>query len=326
MSRTDEIAAFAATAGHAVAACAALDARGRAARLGADGLLGILAAEAVGGLALGTNFAAPVMQAAGADLLAFPLAETLLAAAALGEHPLAADIVAGRNIASIAWAGKASLSAGGLHGVVGRAPLAAEADIVVVALSEGGAVVARDGLALQPATGLDLDAPEAEIALDGAAPLALIGAAAMARLREDALPLWAAAIGGSVAHCLAMAVEHVTTREQFGRPLVSFQALRHALARQKLAAGHIEAALARHALLAARDAPETPLAGRTAFAAATRFGAAAVESAIQLHGGMGFTWDVPLHRHLRRIRAIEAAGDAPGLHRRLAATLLDANA
>ncbi len=323
---TDEIAAFAESARHAIAACEKLDLRARAARLGADGLLGILAAEEVGGLALGTGFAAPAMEAAGAGLLGFPLAETLLVAATLGEDRLAAEIIAGDKIATIAWAGTAELSGGRLHGAVGRAPLAAEADLILVATAEGGALVAREAATVSEAIGLDIDAPECNVALNGAAPLALVGAADMARLREDALLLWSAAIGGSVEHCLAMAVEHVTTREQFGRALVSFQALRHALARQKLAAEHVRAALARHAMLAARDAPETPLARRAAFAAATRFGAAAVESAIQLHGGMGFTWDVPLHRHMRRIRAWEAQGNSAGLHRSLAAALLDANA
>ena len=122
-----------------------------------------------------------------------------------------------------------------------------------------------------------------------------------------------------------MTVEHVSTREQFGKTLVSFQALRHALARQKLAVEHIRAALARHDALAARGASEAALAHRVTFAAAVRFGAASVESALQLHGGMGFTWDVPIHRYLRRVRAVEAQGNAAALHRGLALDLLNAN-
>ena len=323
----DGIAAFAETARHAIAACAKLDLAGCAARLGADGLLGILASEEVGGLGLDIGFAEPAMAAAGAGLLAFPLAETLLVAAALGEERIAAEVIAGTRTATIAWAGAARLSGGVLHGVVGRAPLAAGAELILVSTGEGGALIAREapGVAVEAAVSLDVDTAESEIVLDGAVPVALVGAEAMARLREDALVLWAAAIGGSAETCMDMAVTHATTREQFGRTLVSFQALRHHLARQKLAVEHIRAALVRHAGLAARGAPEAALARRTCFATATRFGAAAVENAIQVHGGMGFTWDVPLHRHLRRIRAWEAQGDTVSIHRGLADALLNAN-
>ena len=121
-------------------------------------------------------------------------------------------------------------------------------------------------------------------------------------------------------------IAYLSTRVQFDVTLSTFQVLRHALARQKLAVEHIRATLTRYAALAAAGAPEARLARHTAFAVATRFGAAAVESALQLHGGMGFTWDLPLHRHLRRIRAWEAQGDNVGLHRGLASDLLRANA
>jgi alkylation response protein AidB-like acyl-CoA dehydrogenase len=57
-----------------------------------------------------------------------------------------------------------------------------------------------------------------------------------------------------------------------------------------------------------------------------QYGPAAIESALQLHGGMGFTWDVPVHRHLRRVRSWEAQGDAPGVRRAVADALLAANA
>ena len=316
------------TARHAVAACAALPVRERARQLAGDGLLGILAPESAGGLGLGPSFAAPVMEAAGAGLLGYPLAETLLLGAAFGSAPVGPAIVLGETIATIAWAGIAEGSGDRLSGTVGRAPLVDEADLLLVATRTGAALVPLDGagVTVQPAFGLDLETPEHEVVLTDVTPVATLDAAATAALREDALPLWAAAIGGAAERCLALALEHVSTREQFGRTLVSFQALRHALARQKLAVEHVRAALERHAALVAAGAPEARLAARTSYAAATRFGIAAIESALQLHGGMGFTWEVEVHRHLRRARTVEAQGDAPGLHRRLAEDLLTANA
>jgi len=324
----DGIAAFAETARHAVAACAGLPIRERARKLAGDGLFGILAQEEAGGLALGLAFATPVMEAAGAGLLGYPLAETLLLGAALGATPFGSAIVLGEKIATIAWAGRAEVAGGKLSGTVGRAPMAAEADLLLVETEAGAALVALDGtgVTVQPAFGLDVETPEHEVSLTQAAPLATLDAATFAALREDALLLWAAAIGGAAERCLTLAVEHVSTREQFGRPLVSFQALRHALARQKLAVEHVRAALERHAALATHSPEHARIAGHAAYAAATRFGIAGIESALQLHGGMGFTWEVEIHRHVRRARAWEAQGDAAGLHRRIAQDLLTANA
>ncbi|MCQ4161854.1 hypothetical protein NON00_18225, partial [Roseomonas sp. GC11] len=110
---------FAASAARAVAACAGLGHRARAARLAEDGLPGVLAGEAVGGLGLGLPFAVPVLAAAGAGDLAFPLLETMLLARALApERPgIAAALVAGEACATIAWGGAARLEAGGVTGM-----------------------------------------------------------------------------------------------------------------------------------------------------------------------------------------------------------------
>ena len=190
-------------------------------------------------------------------------------------------------------------------------------------LGEGAALVRKDdpGVVVTEALGLDLEVPEGEVRLTGASCVAVLGPAAVEGIEGGAQILRAASIRGSVETCLAAAMEHTSNREQFGKKLVMFQALRHAMSRQKLAAEHIGAAIERSLMR-----PGDRLARAAAFATATRFGAAAVESALQLHGGMGFTWDIPMHRHLRRIRTLEAQGDVSGVHRRIAEALLDANA
>lgn len=319
----EALAAFAETARSAVAACAGLPARGRVRPLADSGLIGVLAAEEAGGLALGLEHAVPVLQAAGAGLLGYPLMESMLLAAALGDRPEAALVVMGEAVATVAWAGRAVLRDGAVSGVVGRAPLGDVADLILVMLEDGAVLVRGDdpGVTVTAANGLDLEVPEGEVRLEGVGCVAVLGAAAVEGIEGGAQILRAAAIRGSVETCLAAAVEHTSAREQFGRKLVMFQALRNAMARQKLAAEHIGAAVERSLMR-----PEDRLARAAAFATATRFGAAAVESALQLHGGMGFTWDIPMHRHLRRIRTLEAQGDVTGLHRRIAGHLLDANA
>jgi len=201
--------------------------------------------------------------------------------------------------------------------------MADSADLILVQTTTGAALVdaTAPGVTIRAGDGLDVETPECEVVLTGAEPLATLDASAVAGIEQGAQLLRAAAIGGAVETCLAATVAYTSTRTQFGKALVSFQALRHAMSRQKLAAEHIGAAIARSLMY-----PDDRLARAATFAAATRFGAAAVESALQLHGGMGFTWDIPIHRHLRSIRTWEAQGDAAGLHRRLAADLLAANA
>jgi alkylation response protein AidB-like acyl-CoA dehydrogenase len=148
----------------------------------------------------------------------------------------------------------------------------------------------------------------------------MLDAAAWAALAEDAELLRGALILGAAERCLDLAVAHVTDRRQFGRPLAAFQAMRHLLARQKLALEGIRGALTR---AAAADA--APIARRAAFLAAAALGPQIAEAAIQAHGGMGFTWDIPLHRYLRRIRSLEAQGGAARLREALAAALIGKN-
>jgi alkylation response protein AidB-like acyl-CoA dehydrogenase len=310
---------FADSAARAVAACAGLDPAGRAARLAEDGLLGVLAGEEVGGLGLDPRFAVPILQAAGAGDLAFPLLETLLLARHLeGPAPeIASALVAGEVRGTIAWAGVARAD---LTGTVGRAPMARGADWVLVRLMESAALLPGTSLTVSDAIGLDETAPEQTIALSGAAPGARLDAAAWDALSEGALVLRAALILGAAETCLGLAVEHVSNRRQFGKPLVANQAMRHLLARHKLALEGVRGAITR-----ATTGTAGLLARQAAFLAAAAHGPLIAEGAIQAHGGMGFTWEVPVHRHLRRIRALEAQGEAPRLREAVAATLIAAN-
>jgi alkylation response protein AidB-like acyl-CoA dehydrogenase len=313
------------SAQRAIEACAGLGVAAAAARLAEDGLLGVLAPEQAGGLGLGLRFAMPVMDAAGRALLAFPLLDCMLLAALLPASGPA--IVSGELTVSVAWAGSATLRGGRVDGVVGRAPCAAGCGAVLVRLSGGGAVLLRTdapGVTVSPSPTLDADAPEYEVTLSGAEPAELMADTAAARLEDYALVLRSAAMLGAAETCLSRAVEHVSTRQQFGRPLVAFQVLRHGLARQKLGIENIRAALLR--AVAAGDGAEGTRARRVAFVAASRWAPAAAESALQMHGGMGFTWDVPVHRHLRQARSWEAQGNARAVREALADGLLDANA
>lgn len=305
---------FAESARRVVDACAGKDAAGCAALLAEAGLLGVLAPEEAGGLGLPPRFALPVLQAAGAGDLAFPLLETLLLARHLaGPAPeVAAALVSGTARGSIAWAG--------FGAVVGRAPMAEGADWLLARAGGGAALLPGAALACRPGPGLDVSVPEYEVEVTGAEASVMLDASAWAALAENAMLLRCALILGAAERCLDLAVAHVTNRRQFGRPLAAFQAMRHLLARQKLALEGIRGALTR---AAAADA--APIARRAAFLAAATLGPQIAEAAIQAHGGMGFTWDIPLHRYLRRIRGLEAQGEAARLREAVAAALIGRN-
>ncbi|MCB1395191.1 MAG: acyl-CoA dehydrogenase [Rhodobacter sp.] len=274
--------------------------RARAAHLAEAGLTGVLAPEAVGGMALPLAFAVPVAQAAGRALLPVPLSETMLLARALA--PVAPDLAAalctGEAAATLQGAGGAALS-----------------DTCTHAVLETGAVVTLADAEVTPLGALDLELPLARIS--GGTVVARLDPAAMAALTRDARALACAEILGAAETCMQTVVDHTTTRVQFGRPLIALQAVRHALARQKLALEGL-----RHALRRSLGDTGEARSGTTAFLAATQGGVQVAEGAIQLHGGMGFTWDVPLHRYLRRIRRIEAQQGTPALASRLAADFI----
>ncbi len=317
---------FGEAAGRAVLACAGLTSRQQAERLAEDGVFGILAAEAHDGLGLSLQFAVPVATAAAKRLFGFPLVETMLLSAAFGGSDAGAAIMGGVSLATIAWSGTAKRKGDHVDGIVGRAPAATCCDVALVRTGDSAVLVRLDdaGVSVSDPAGIDVEAPEHELTLAHVPVLATLTPDADRRLRFDALVLHAAAILGSAEACLEAAIEHVSTRQQFGRPLVAFQALRHALAREKLGIEGIRAAITRSLMLDG-DGAEAVLARRAAFAAAVQYGPGAVENALQLHGGMGFTWDVPMHRYLRRIRSWEMQGDAPAVRRAMASALMDIN-
>jgi alkylation response protein AidB-like acyl-CoA dehydrogenase len=323
---------FKATAIEAAAACFGLEVSSSAKRLAADGLLGVLAPETVGGLGLPLRYAVPVIEAGAAGLVAFPLIETLLIARAISDTApeVATRITSGDTVATIAWRGTARASRAGsdvtIAGTVDRAVQASRADHVLVFLDGGGAALAPTSAAgafTTEAISLCLETPEDVVTLQSirVEQALRIAPDRVAALKRDALVLQAAACLGSAEASLAMAVAHVSTRRQFGTALVANQAVRHTLARHKLSIEGLRSALERCFMTTGL----TDLKAITAFVHGVEAGVAAAEGAIQLHGGMGFTWDVPAHRHLRHIRSLGQRGGIDSAREALAIALIDAN-
>ena len=146
----------------------------------------------------------------------------------------------------------------------------------------------------------------------------------IARTRRRALAALALEAVGIASQALALGVAHAKTREQFGRPIGAYQAVSH-----KLADTYVEVELARSlaywaAWCIAEGDGQAELAALAAKAHAAEAAVAACERAIQVHGGMGFTWDHPLHRYYKRALWIESFDRSGADHRaEIARALLD---
>ncbi|NUS85475.1 MAG: acyl-CoA/acyl-ACP dehydrogenase [Streptomyces sp.] len=180
---------------------------------------------------------------------------------------------------------------------------------------------------VEPLTALDLTRPLAALHFAQVPARRLAGPdrarAAVGRALKAGAGLLASEQLGLAEWCLAETVRHTKERHQFGRPIGSFQALKHRMARLWLELVSARAA-ARHAADAlAADSPEVPIAVAVAQSYCARVAVHAAEECVQLHGGIGMTWEHPAHLYLKRAKSDEIALGTPGRHREALAGLVD---
>ncbi|MEZ0111388.1 alkylation response protein AidB-like acyl-CoA dehydrogenase [Catenulispora sp. EB89] len=125
---------------------------------------------------------------------------------------------------------------------------------------------------------------------------------------------------GLAERCLATTVEYVKTRHQFGRAVGSYQGLKHRLAQLWVQIAQARA-VARHAVSATGE--EQAIAVAVAQAHCSAVAVQAAEECVQMHGGIGFTWEHPAHLYLKRAKSTSLALGAPSRHRRRLAELVD---
>jgi alkylation response protein AidB-like acyl-CoA dehydrogenase len=206
--------------------------------------------------------------------------------------------------------------------------------LLVLAKSPQGLRVAlvaadADGIRLQPHVMMDLTRPMSRISFSAVAvaPEELLGNAASAAgidagLQRARIALAAEALGGAQ-RVLEMTTEYAHARIQFGRPIGSFQAVKHRLADMMVQVEAAKSAAWYAACVADQQPEELAEAAAIAksFCGDAFFDCAA--SAIQLHGGIGFTWEHELHLYFKRARSSSLLLGSPGWQReRLARTLV----
>ncbi|MDG9705386.1 acyl-CoA dehydrogenase family protein [Streptomyces sp. DH37] len=224
-------------------------------------------------------------------------------------------------------------SAGTLSGTVTSVADAVAADVLLVP-AEG-----RDGpglyavetsaaaLSVVPRTSLDLTRPLADVTFGGTAARRLAGAerapAALERALLTGAGLLASEQLGIAEWCLTATVGHLTERRQFGRQLGSFQALKHRLADLWLEVVGARAAARYAADTLATGDPDAPVAVAVAASHCGELAVRAAEECVQLHGGIGMTWEHPAHLYLKRAKADQIALGTPDRHRAALAALVD---
>ncbi|HET6734049.1 acyl-CoA dehydrogenase [Mycobacterium sp.] len=279
------------------------------------GWTGLAIAEEHGGSGYGLAELAVVLEAQGHELCPGPFLPSVSAAVVLDRcapdslrAQLLPGLVDGSTIGAVALSG--SVTIGSDLVVTGESPAvlgAPDADLLVVAAGEDLAVLdaGAEGVTITSLTALDTTRSVGSVELRGvniAEDRVLRGAARKARTVFRILAS-AEAVGTSWA-TLEMAVEYAKVREQFGRTIGTFQAVKHHAANMLVNAEETTAATWDAAR--ADDLDSAWFAGAVAASHAIRTQIFNAQNNIQLHGGIGFTWEHDAHLYLRRARTLAA--------------------
>jgi alkylation response protein AidB-like acyl-CoA dehydrogenase len=284
--------------------------------LGEVGWLGLAVAEEHGGSGYGLPELVVVAEAFGRAIAPGPFVPTLIASTVL-QHAapaevrarLLAGLVDGSVPAAVGLGGAVALRDGLAHGEAGVVIGAGLARLLLVPCGDDVVVVDREagGVTLTVPKNVDVTRPAARVRLD-AAPVTVL-AGARSTLVDVARLLFAAEATGIAHACTTQAAEYAKVRRQFGRVIATFQAVKHHCADMLVAAELATAAV--------WDAARTGLADRDAFTYAAAVAATlAVDAAdldaqlnIQVHGGIGFTWEHDAHLYARRAIALRSVLD-----------------
>lgn len=275
---------------------------------------GLVTPEEVGGLGLTVGEVIDLCAVAGEHLLPVSLLdESLLLAPALAAagHSDLAGVVAGEVAGGAGYVteGSGEVDDDGMLGVseVG-VRLSPDAELAVLCHPHWTAVISLDdpGVRLERADALDRGQGVHTLSAAGVRPEVMLdgwtdGGAVAARWLAGLL----ADLAGGAGRIMTLSVFHARSRQQFGRPLTHFQAVTHLLAEMKARLELMRSAVARLAFLMDKGS------WNPAFLAGLLWSVPAYarevcESAIQVHGGIGFTWEYGLHLYYRRILSLQS--------------------
>jgi alkylation response protein AidB-like acyl-CoA dehydrogenase len=310
------------------------------AALAEQGMLGAGVPEEYGGSALTPLDMSLIFEASGEALLTYPLLETYVAASILSRGPgplkerLYPALASGDEVVSVAWGSPDGLwTAAGVQAVgstevclYGRrtfVPFAAAATRVVVPVewkrAGGIALVLLDpqveGIDVIPLESLDGSYPLSALEFHGARleadAIMGYGSGLWTAMRQNAWVGLSAEALGTAERAFRETVEYVKVREQFGQPVGRFQAVKHAAADDYLLVESARVATRYAAWAVSEPDPEAELYAALAKSYASDMAREVTSDAIQLHGGIGYTWDADMHLYFKRGWRIAAELGSP---------------
>jgi alkylation response protein AidB-like acyl-CoA dehydrogenase len=307
------------------------------------GVAGLLVPESLGGAGAGAREAAVVMEEIGRAVAPVPfLSSAVLATVALlgaGDTETVTALAEGKSTAALVVplstppgdpiAG-VNIGADGLTGAVSSVAGAGEADVLVVPVAGPDGLeihtVARaaSGVQITPLLALDMTRPLANVRFS-AASSSRVGPAggAVAAALETGAALLASEQLGLAQWCFETTLSYAKQRKQFGRAIGSYQAVKHRLADLWFEVSSATAA-ARHAAdSCARRDEDASIAAAVAQAYCSGVAVHAAEECVQLHGGIGMTWEYPAHLYLKRAKSDQLALGTAYRHRARLAELVD---
>jgi alkylation response protein AidB-like acyl-CoA dehydrogenase len=187
--------------------------------------------------------------------------------------------------------------------------------------------VSAPGVAKAPVVSLDMTRQLCDLSFDDAPGTLIAAGTAASQALGAALSAGAAALAaeqvGLAQRCLDMTLAYVKERRQFARPVGSFQALKHRLADVWIAVSQARAASRYAAAALASGDPDAAVAVAVAKAYCSEAAVHAAQECVQLHGGIGFTWEHPAHLYLKRAKADSIGFGTSDAHRAALADLVN---
>ena len=313
-------------------------------KLAEQGFTGIITPEEYGGMGLGNVELALLMEEAGYALLPGPffstvaLAGNVIDACASPEQKKEylgriADGRARATVALVEAAGswdteglKLSFAGNKLNGTKLFVTDAAVADFIVVIGGDGIFVVdaKAPGVHVEPMKGMDLARKIYSVDFSNTPAERLGNAGGLSRALDVATTALCAEMTGGMQRVLELAVGYAKTRKQFGKPIGIFQAVQHLCADMYLETESSRSAVYYAAWALEENMPDAMAAVSVAKMYASDASRSVGNRGIQVHGGMGFTWENDIHLYYRRAKASETMlGDATFHRERIARLVID---
>jgi alkylation response protein AidB-like acyl-CoA dehydrogenase len=315
-------------------------------KMAAQGFTGIIFPEEYGGMGMSVVDLILLMEEAGRALVPGPffatvaLAATVIDAVATDaqKKKYLAPICEGKARSTLAemeagagWDSRADVKTAVVNGkLTGEklfVPDADVADFLLVTAGSGVFVVQRNapGVSVAPMPAMDLTRSVYAVRFDNTPAEKLGDASGMERATDVATAALVAEMVGAMQRILDMSVEYAKTRKQYGKAIGAFQAVQHQCADMYLETESSRSA----AYYAAWALDHDPVKAATAVSIAKMYASDACRTVgnrgVQVHGGMGFTWENDLHLYYRRAKASETMlGDATFHRERIARLVIDA--